>query len=179
MQDLHKFWKHRWLTPKAKVFKSKIFGYGPFAIKNIKKGELIRVTGGLVVPKKDIKRFQKIWGFAAEVQVDDNFFLCPSSRDETKETGLFNHSCNPNVGFLDSIRIIAIRNIKKGEELTLDYAMFGGAFEPFKCKCGSSNCRKIITPDDWKRKDIQERYCEYFSPYLKEKIFKTKILQEK
>jgi len=170
MEDLHLHWKHRWLTPKAKVFKSKIFGYAPHAIQNIDKGELIRVTGGIVIPKKDIKKYQEKIGFSAEIQVDDNFFLAPSDDNERKDTGLFNHSCNPSVGFLDSIRIIAIRNIKSGEELCLDYAFYGGAFEPFECRCDSKNCRKIITIDDWKIKEIQEKYGEYFSPYLKKKI---------
>jgi SET domain-containing protein len=177
MEDLHKFWKHRWLTPKARVFKSKIFGYGPHAIQNIKKGELIRVTGGIIIPKKDIKKYHKKMGFAAEVQVDDNFFIAPSDDKERKDTGLFNHSCDPNVGFLDSIRIIAIRNVKKGEELCLDYAFFGGAFEPFKCKCGSVNCRKIIKPDDWKITEIQRKYGQYFSPYLKKKIKLNMVIE--
>ncbi len=174
MEDLHNIWKHRWLTPKVKVSKSNIFGYAPFAIKDIRKGELIRVTAGIVIPKKDIEKYRKIMGFAADLQVDDNFFLGPSDDNEKKDTGLFNHSCDPNVGFLDSIRIIAIRNIKAGEELTLDYAFFDSYFKPFKCDCGSKNCRKMITPDDWKIKEIQDKYGEYFSPYLKKKITQIK-----
>lgn len=176
MKDLHKLWKHRWLTPKAKVFKSKIFGYAPFAIEPIKKGELVRVTGGIVIPKKDIQKYRKLMGFAAEIQVDDNFFLGPSHSDERKDTGLFNHSCNPNVGFLDSIRIVAIRNINVGEELTMDYATWSNHLKPFRCNCGSKNCRRVIRPDDWKKKDLQKKYGQYFSPYLKEKI---KLLNKK
>ncbi len=172
MKDLHRFWKHRWLTPKVKVFKSNIFSCAPFAVKNIKRGELIRVTGGIVIPKREVKKYHKEVGCELEIQVDDNFFLAPSNKSERKDTGLFNHSCNPNVGFLDSIRIIAIRNIKKGEELTLDYAMFGGASKLFKCACGAKNCRKTISKDDWKIKEIQKKYGEYLSPYLKKKISK-------
>lgn len=152
------------------MFKSKIFGYGPFAIKNIRKGELIRVTAGVVILKSDIKKYRKMMGLAADIQIDDNFFIGPSSISERKDTGLFNHSCNPNVGFLDSVRIVTIRNIKKGEELTLDYAFFGGYFRPFKCNCGSKNCRKIIRSGDWKIPQIQMKYGQYFSPYLKRKI---------
>ena len=74
MEDLHKFWKHRWLTPKAKVFKSKIFGYGPFAIEDIKKGELIRVTGGLVVPKKYLADVENSRPFK---DLSDLIYRCP------------------------------------------------------------------------------------------------------
>ena len=173
MEDLHKIWKHRWLTPKAKCFKSNIFGWAPFVIKDIKKGEIIRITGGIVIPKKEIKKYRKMMDFAADIQIDDNFFLGPSDVKEREDTGLFNHSCNPNVGFLDSIRIIAIRNIKAGEELTMDYACFGGSFKRFKCNCDYKKCRKIIRPTDWKIPEIQKKYGEYFSPYLKKKIIES------
>ena len=171
MEDLHKLWGHRWLTPKAKVASSSIFAVGVFAINNISKDEIIRITGGIIVPKKDIEKYhEKMDGVEVEIQIDDDFFLAPSKKDEAKETGLFNHSCEPNVGLLDTIKVIAIRNIKSGEELTMDYAFFGGAFEHFKCNCKSPNCRKIIKPDDWKNPELQKKYGQYFSPYLKKKF---------
>jgi len=171
MEDLHKLWKHRWLTPKAKVSKSTIFAFGIFAVSDIANGEIIRITGGIIVPKNDIEKYhEKMDGVEVEIQIDNDFFLAPSKKDEAKETGLFNHSCGPNVGFLDTIKVIAIRDIKSGEELTMDYAFFGGAFKTFKCKCASVNCRKVITPDDWKNPELQKKYGEYFSPYLKKKF---------
>ncbi len=51
MKDLYIFWKHRWLTPKAKPFKSSIHGTGLMAIKPISKGEVVQVVGGIVVPR--------------------------------------------------------------------------------------------------------------------------------
>lgn len=53
-----------------------------------------------------------------------------------------NHSCEPNTtakGFCD----VAIRNIKKGEEITGNYEETAGGAS-FKCSCGSTNCKKII-----------------------------------
>ena len=42
--------------------------------------------------------------------------------------------------------VIALRNIKQSEELTLDYAeMMDSTIGSFECTCGSSNCRKIIS----------------------------------
>lgn len=170
MDELQSNWKERWVTPKAKVHKSKIFNYALFAVKKIKKNELIRVTGGIIIPKDEINKYRKIIGYAPELQINDNFFISISNKAELKETGLFNHSCNPNTGLLDSINIIAIRDIEAGEELTIEYATWSTDLKPFKCNCGSPNCRKIIRPDDWKKKSIQRKYGRYFSPYLKRKL---------
>jgi hypothetical protein len=44
------------------------------------------------------------------------------------------------------LNVVALRNIKKGEELTLNYASFlDETMEPFNCRCGASNCRGLIT----------------------------------
>jgi D-alanine-D-alanine ligase-like ATP-grasp enzyme len=56
-----------------------------------------------------------------------------------------NHSCDPNTGYR-GLDVVALRDICKGEELTLDYASFlDEHMEPFNCRCGSSNCRGLIT----------------------------------
>ncbi len=171
MKNLHKIWKHRWITPKARSYKSKIQGLGVVAIKLIQKGEIVAVLGGVIVPISEIKKYRKKLGHVG-IQINDNFFICPTSREELEETGVFNHSCNPNIGYLDSITFIAIRDINPGEELTFDYAFSETVFKAFKCNCGSKNCRKIIKPSDWKIPEIQKKYKKYFSPYLKRKILK-------
>ena len=96
--DLHTIWPHRWITPKAKSFKSHIAGLGVVAIKDISKGETVLVYGGVIVPKSDIIKYRKKLGHSG-IQVDDGFFLIPTDREELKRTGIVNHSCNPNTGF--------------------------------------------------------------------------------
>jgi uncharacterized protein len=61
----------------------------------------------------------------------------------------------------------ATRDIQPGEEITFDYAT-SEAYDSCiqDCFCGSKNCRKQISADDWKRKSIQEKYKGHFSPYL-------------
>ncbi len=57
-----------------------------------------------------------------------------------------NHSCDPNT-FLYTIDgvsyVIAMRDIEKDEELTLEYSQcnFGG--QVWECKCGSPDCRRL------------------------------------
>ena len=63
-----------------------------------------------------------------------------------------------------------MRDINKDEELTTDYAFIDNEDYEFICTCGAENCRKRITGYDWKRKDLQEKYYDYFAQYLKDKI---------
>ncbi len=169
MSDLHKRWPHRWLTPKAVPGKSPLHGEGVFVIKNIKKGEPINVFGGIAVPISEIKKYRKFNGHAG-VQVSDDFFIVPSDRNELKLKGIFNHSCEPNVGFNSSVTMIAIRDIQQGEELVMNYAFMETYFNPFNCNCGSSVCRKVIDSNTWKDAEFKRKYGKYYSPYLKDKF---------
>ena len=58
----------------------------------------------------------------------------------------------------------------KDEELIVDYAFIDNEDYSFKCTCGSTNCRGTITGFDWKIKELQEKYYDYFAQYLKDKI---------
>ena len=167
--DLHTRWPHRWRSAKADSFDSTIHGLGVIANANIAKGEVIMVYGGIVVPKNDIAKYRESCGHAG-VQISDDFFMVPASREELETQGIINHSCEPNVGFRSQVELVAIRDITQGEEIFLDYAFMETIFEPFNCNCGNASCRKNITADDWRIKDIQEHYGDYFSPYLKAKM---------
>ena len=157
-------------SPKTKVLKSPTHGRGLFAIKPITKGEVVAIKGGHVIDRKTRDRFNEVIR-DSELQVADNFFLAPLKKSEREEVMLFmNHSCDPNVGTRGEITFVAMRNIKKGEELTIDYAMNDNNDYRMKCECGLENCRKIITGKDWRRKDLQKKYRKYFSRYLQEKI---------
>ena len=169
MKDLHERWGHRWLTPKAEPRSSSIHRYGVFAKEDIKKNEPINVFGGIVVPKTEIEEYRKIISHAG-VQVSDDFFIVPSSNEEIVEQGIFNHSCEPNVGFNSSVTMVAMRDIKTGEELVMNYAFMEIFFEPFDCNCRSPECRKVIDSNTWKDPVFQKKYARYYSPYLRDKI---------
>ena len=57
---------------------------------------------------------------------------------------LINHSCYPNcevAGTGLKVWVYAIKDIKKGEELSYDYGFsFDKDYKDFPCKCGSKNC---------------------------------------
>jgi SET domain-containing protein len=169
MKDLHERWPHRWLTSKARPGNSNIHRYGIFAVEKITKGEPINVFGGIAVPKSEIEEYRDIISHAG-IQVSDDFFIVPSSNEEIKEQGIFNHSCEPNVGFNSSVTMIAIQDIESEEELLMNYAFMETYFEPFECNCGTEPCRKTIDSNTWKDEGFIEKYFDYYSPYLKEKL---------
>lgn len=57
-----------------------------------------------------------------------------------------NHHCEPNCGIRRGNELVALRNIKSGEEITFDYStcMLEGHGWTMPCECLSPNCRKYI-----------------------------------
>ncbi|MBU1204625.1 MAG: SET domain-containing protein-lysine N-methyltransferase [Nanoarchaeota archaeon] len=157
-------------SPKTEVRQSNIGGVGLFAKDNISKGEIVFIKAGHIVQYKEAMKCNKDIG-EFDVQISDDFFLVPKSKDEIKDLVVhFNHSCNPNAGPDGQITFTAIRNICKGEEITCDYATITTYPYKLECNCGNKECRKVITGDDWKLKELQERYGNHFSWFILKKI---------
>jgi SET domain-containing protein len=167
--------KHNWLNPGLEVRNSKIGGRGVFARKNIIRGTRVAIFGGKLMLIDEIRNLpENLQEYT--MQIEERFILGPSHNStEPDETDFFNHSCEPNSGFKGQLFLVAMRDIKKNEEITFDYAMVvsesvGSNFVfEMECKCGSSNCRKKITENDWKLPEIQKKYFGFFSQYLQEK----------
>ena len=105
------------------------------------------------------------------MQWDDDLY---SFEVRGNDDGYFiNHSCEPNVWMADAYTLIAKQKIKKGEEITVDYAIWEANekyVSKWKCKCGSSLCRGRVTGKDWQNKELQRRYKNHFSPLLNKYI---------
>ena len=169
---------HSYVTEKAKVVSSGINGRGVFAIKPIKKDEVIAVWGGYIITQKDFTElsrtcFKNIEDYATKVA--DGFYLVSCKKGTLEDDDFFNHSCEPNAGINGHLLMVAMKDIKKGEEITYDYAMTDADFDySFKCRCGVKNCRKVITTRDWKIPALQRKYKGYFSWYIDDKIKKIR-----
>lgn len=126
-----------------------IAGYGIYASRDIKEGEIIFKGEGKaqrIITKrfveKNWKEDEKMHFRRYAYPVSEELFILWD--DDPSEWAPQNHSCEPN-SMYDGLNEIAIKDIKKGEELTLDYAQFlDENMEPFQCQCGSSNCRGFI-----------------------------------
>ena len=160
-------------SPKVENRSSKMAGRGLFAKEKIDKGEIIiDFTNGLgqfVDGTKADDLFSR--GQDHMIQVDDDLFFAAVEEGDFEDADYLNHSCEPNCGIKDKLKIVAMRNIHLGEELTVDYAMMESSEYNFVCNCGSRDCRKVITGNDWKIKGLQEKYKGYFSDYLAKKIY--------
>lgn len=98
-----------------------------------------------------------------------------------------NHSCNPSCYIKHQTMAIgntyAMRDIKKGEELTYDYGvnamdMFGKNYW-FNCHCGSKKCRKKIFTDFFKQPlEIQRKYYRNLPPSIRRR-YKDKLTKLK
>jgi uncharacterized protein len=163
-----------WLHPSLAVGRSAIHGRGVFATEGISRGERVAVFGGDVMAISEIDvlrpRYQSF-----PMQIEERFVLgSRASRSEPADR--FNHSCAPNCGFRGQVFLVTMRPIRRGEEVTFDYAMTVSesrdsdvVFE-MTCNCGSPECRGTIRETDWRLPLIQRRYEGYFSQYIEERI---------
>lgn len=159
-----------YISSKAAVRESSIQGRGLFAAEPIGKGEIVCIKGGSIFNRRTLQEVTKTLG-PAETQIAEDFFIGPLNEQEREGSMIFsNHSCEPNIGVQGQIVFVALRDIEAGEELTHDWATTDYDNYEMECKCRAKTCRKVITGQDWRRKDLQEKYAGYMSWYLMEKI---------
>jgi len=162
-----------YLSKKTAVKPSPIHGKGLFATAPIRKGEVVCVKGGHVFTGENLRGITARLG-PAEIQIADDLFIGPLDEEE-REGGMIysNHSCDPNIGIQGQVVFLAMRDIAAGEELTHDWATTDNDTYEMECNCGAANCRKVITGQDWRKPELQEKYRGFMASYLQSKIEKT------
>jgi uncharacterized protein len=140
--------------------KSSIQGQGCFAATNIKKGQRICIMkGDPITVKEVIRRYD-----SGKERYDDPLQVAETTYlDLDHPYPIFNHSCNPNAAIVKKNSLVAIKDIKKDEEITYDYSLVEwtddsfGAYKRWgmNCRCGSRNCRKVIKHFPLLPKNIQ------------------------
>ena len=154
------------------------YGKGVFASKTIKKDTLLIVFGGYVLTRKEEEKLPvEIRDIA--IRIEKDFVLGVIDKSQLCSTDYVNHNCEANAGIKGQISLIAMRDMKKGEEITFDYGTVlyhvnGQPKYEFKCLCGSKNCRGKITEYDWMLPELQAKYKGYFPYYILEEITKLK-----
>jgi SET domain-containing protein len=171
--------RYSYLSPKLESRpRPKTGTCGVFAREPVLKDEIVALWGGRILSSAQLD--WNMENFTQQVlQIEEQFYLFSPAMEDSD---CFNHSCDPNLGMTGQIGLIAMRDIKVGEEVCLDYAMCDGSnYDEFVCSCGSPNCRGKVTGEDWKNPELWERYAGYFSPYLQRRIATLKQLlgQEK
>jgi D-alanine-D-alanine ligase-like ATP-grasp enzyme len=127
-----------------------IAGYGIYARQDLRKGEVV-FTGEGRAQRVITRRFvEENWNETEKetfrryaYPISNEVFLLWD--DEPTGWAPQNHSCEANTA-CNGLNVVALRDIKKGEELTLDYAVFlDEHMESFVCHCGSKSCRGLIS----------------------------------
>ena len=141
--------RHKKGQKKYKMKGNSISGYGIYATCNINAGEVVfkgeersqRIaTTSYINNNWSVKELENFKKYAYPIS-NEVFLLWDENPDGWAPQ---NHCCNANTRY-SGLDVVALRPIKKGDELTLDYENFlDEHMEPFNCRCGSDNCRGLI-----------------------------------
>jgi len=139
-----------------------IAGYGIYANRNIRKGEIIFKGEGRaqrIITKRFVEKYwnedEKLHFRRYAYPISDEVFILWD--DDPSEWAPQNHCCTPNTEF-DGLNVLAINDISKGQELTLDYANFlDEHMEPFDCQCGTKLCRGKISGQPGNSLNLREK----------------------
>lgn len=158
------------ISPKTKKGEpSNIHGKGFFAIDHISKGEVVAIKRGILLSSSEMEK-RGLFGRIG-LQVGDDEFIAPATKEDFEKSMIYiNYSCNPNIGMQGFDTVVAFRDIEKGEELVMDYAMIANDDTSIECACGSVDCRHVVTGKDWMKPDLQKKYKGYFTEYIQSKI---------
>jgi SET domain-containing protein len=119
-------------------------GRGLYATKDIKDGTRIIDYVGKIITKKQTEESEKFNNSKPIYLFNLNKKFDMDGDISTNTAKLINHSCSNNCDYNGTglkLWVVAIKNIKKGEELTCDYGFgFDENYKQFKCKCRSKNC---------------------------------------
>ena len=131
------------LAPGLTIKPSPIAGKGCFAATHFRRGRKIAEYTGEKISDLEARRRsrRRILRICA---IDDRWSLDGSRGGNG--THYINHSCEPNSYMrivYGHILFLALRNIRPGEEITIDYEATLHS-DRKRCTCGASNCRGTI-----------------------------------
>ena len=131
------------------VKSSSLHGAGVYTTAPIRKGARILEYTGPRLTAKECEGLYTDTEVTYLFAMDDQNIII----DGFGMAAFVNHACNPNCEtdqIADLIWILAMRNIKQGEELTYDYNLFDGdPGELAPCYCGAKKCRgTMFSPEE-------------------------------
>jgi len=153
-------------TKTLSIRPSPIQGYGVFANRDIHKGEMITLMRGTILTVPEVQKLYlngQTRTTCDTLQIAEQKYVLLDPLHNS-----INHSCNPNAGMRKIRSLVALRNIRKGEEVTFDYSIVEWtprnytAYDPhdwpLRCDCHSPRCRKLIKCFPYVPKALQNKY---------------------
>jgi len=127
---------------------SPIHGQGGFATRFVSKdARIIEYTGERISKVESLRRCQEenwfIFGLDEEFDLDGNVEWNPAR--------FLNHSCAPNSEAVcedGRVWIVALRDIRPGEEITFNYGYDLTDYQEHPCRCGAPDCAGYIVAEE-------------------------------
>ena len=145
------------------VDKNSIHGKGMFAGEDIHRGERIQYIKGKPI-KNIVKSTKESQTISNWIGVSSKFWM------NTKGTPFryVNHSCDPNAAIMGTKTAVALRDIQKDEEITIDYSMSDADpyWKGIHCHCGAKDCRKEIKTIYTVPPEVFKKHMPYVSRYF-------------
>ena len=170
------FWELMWYTHESNIYVAETGRYGKslFAKRLFRKGEIVFVAFGPLIRKPT--RFT--------IPIDHDLKIDPTV-PAGNPCQYICHSCEPNLGINDRTLFVAMRDILRGEEVVVDYAMLGYEYGAELsdgervCRCGRPNCRGVLGSYRDLPEDLKTRYKGYISDYLLEPRYNDVGIQDR
>lgn len=142
-------------------------GEGVYAAEQIGRGTRVATFYGRPKWIWDIP--EEVWPYT--IQVDYDRYVLPRRKGVV---WYMNHSCDPSC-VISGNGLVAERDIKKGEELTFDYAT-DVDWPGFRmtCSCGSLDCRKVVRAYRFLPAKQKQRYGRNVAPFILREYFQRR-----
>jgi len=137
-------------------------GFGLFATEPIHRGETAFVVEGTIVKDEydDHYLVGPTW-----LSLEDRTWIDPH---EENPWTFINHSCRPNCGLKGTVTVVAMRDIARGEELTIDYSTTeADPHWSMACRCGAPECRRTIGSVHTLPRELFEQYAPFLPAFLR------------
>jgi SET domain-containing protein len=159
------------------VGRSTVEGDGLFATDDVPAGTVVLRLAGRLVSSSELTELIAAANADPDAAYVDSITVYENAHLVLPTASIVhfgNHSCDPNLWHIGPYELAARRDIRAGEELTVDYGTSSGADGfSMRCQCRSPLCRGVVTSDDWRRPELRERYREHWVPALLERIARS------
>jgi hypothetical protein len=127
-------------------------GKGLFASREFLPGERILILSG--------KRIGLADAIAKGDRESDAMQVGPTEYLDLEAPGVYtNHSCDPNAGIVHDNQLVALRLIRRSEEIRFDYSTTMDEDRwTMACDCRSPHCRRVVEDFDQLPDHVQSRY---------------------
>lgn len=163
-----------WIDERLVVRESEIAGSGLFFSTALRAGTVVIRLGGRLVSSAELDALiaaaeaDPAAPYVDTITIYENAHLVLPP-DTVIHFG--NHSCDPTMWHVGPYEVAVRRDVKVGEEATLDYGTVSGAagFD-MACLCRSTSCRGRITSNDWQLAELQDCDRGHWVPELQRRI---------